>query len=849
MSDITLTPMMKQYRAAQKEIPPDAILLFRLGDFYEMFFEDAEKASRLLDITLTKRQGYPMAGFPWHALDSHLPKLIAAGVKVAIAEQMEDPKVAQGIVKRQITRIITPGTVTDASALKPEVNNFLAALAIGKERFGLASLDISTGEFRVTELESASAVETELNRLGVLECLIAESVYERWNSHHEKPATFSRKMLWTPLADWIFAVESAEELLKRQFKTATLEGFGCRGMVSGVCAAGAVLHYAVENLRHPAGHIRKLNTYQNGDYMLLDSISQRNLELVEPMFGNRESTLLHVLNQTNTPMGGRLMREWIVRPLFHLEKICERLNAVEALKEAPLSLAEIMEITAAIRDLERIVGRINIGSANARDLLALANSLEAIPEIRGLLADFDIPLLNSLRERLFIDADLAARIRLAIAEEPPTTLNDGGIIREGFSAELDELRRWARDGKNCLGEIQLREQERSGIKSLKIRYNKVFGYYIEISKSNLAMVPEDYIRKQTLVSAERFITPELKELESKILGAEEKSKALEFELFQQIREYALKFTEQIQDVASAVAAIDVLCALADCARRNGYVRPSIRDDNTLYIRAGRHPVLDAAMKNERFVPNDVILDGRDNRMMIITGANMAGKSTYIRQTALLVLMAQMGSFIPAENAVIGLVDRIFTRVGAADDIARGQSTFMVEMVETANILNHATDKSLVILDEIGRGTSTFDGLSIAWAVAEFLHDTPGCRARTQFATHYHELTELALSKSGVKNYNVAVKEYGDQIIFLRQIIPGGTDKSYGIHVAKLAGLPNPVIERAKEILENLENSAINNTGEPVLAAKSHRRQHRTRENRTSYHDDEKSSDIVQPTLF
>lgn len=849
MSNIALTPMMKQYSAVKEEIPADALLLFRLGDFYELFFEDAEKASRILDITLTQRQGYPMAGFPWHALDAHLPKLIAAGVKVAIAEQVEDPRTAQGIVKREVTRIITPGTVTDASALNPEANNFLAALAVGKERFGLASLDISTGEFSVIELDSAAAVETELNRLGARECLISESIHEAWNTKSGKPEDFTRKMLWTSLPDWIFATEYAEKLLKRQFKTATLEGFGCRGLDLAVCAAGAVLHYAVENLKQSAGHISKLSTRQNGDFMMLDSVSQRNLELVEPMFGNRESTLLYVLNQTRTPMGSRLMREWIVRPLFNREKICGRLGAVEALKDDPLTLAEIMDIIGIVRDLERIVGRLNIGSANARDLLALANSLEAVPEVSGLLANFDIPLLNKLREQLRSEPELASRIRTAIAEEPPATLNDGGIISEGFSAELDELRRWARDGKNCLGEIQLREQERSGIRSLKIRYNKVFGYYIEISKSNLTMVPEDYIRKQTLVNAERFITPELKELESKILGAEEKSKALEYELFQQIREYALQFTTSIQDIAAAVATVDVLCALADCARRHGYVRPTIRDDNTLYIRAGRHPVLDAAMKNERFVPNDVVLDGQENRIMIITGPNMAGKSTYIRQTALLTLMAQMGSFIPAENAVIGLVDRIFTRVGAADDIARGQSTFMVEMVETANILNHATDKSLVILDEIGRGTSTFDGLSIAWAVAEFLHDNPGSRARTQFATHYHELTELAISKRGVKNYNVAVKEYGDQIIFLRQIVPGGTDKSYGIHVAKLAGLPAAVIERSKEILENLENSAINNTGEPVLAEKHHRRQNRTRENRNSYKAETEEAKTIQPVLF
>jgi DNA mismatch repair protein MutS len=849
MSDSNLTPMMRQYRAAKAESPKDSILLFRLGDFYEMFFEDAVQASKLLDITLTNRQGYPMSGFPWHALDTHLPRLIAAGVKIAIAEQMEDPREAKGIVKREITRIITPGTVIDAVALNPECNNFLIALVIRKERYGLASLDISTGEFRVTEIESAAAVETEMNRLNARECLIAESLLDEWDGKQTKPQEFVRKMLWTPLPDWVFSTENSTDVLKRQFKTATLDGFGCRELPLAVCAAGAVLYYAIENLKHPAGHIRRLQSYHNGDYMTLDSISQRNLELVEPMFGNRESTLLYVLNQTNTPMGGRLMREWILRPLFNRVQINDRLDAVEALKDDPLTLAETLEVIGTVRDLERIIGRLNIGSANARDLVALANSLAIVPAIRLLLDNFQTRLLDELKIRLEPLPEPVDKIRSAIVDEPPQGITEGDIIREGYSAELDELRRWAREGKNCLSEIQAREQERSGIRSLKVRYNKVFGYYIEISKSNLSMVPEDYIRKQTLVNAERFITPELKELESKILGAEEKSKALEHELFQQLRESTLEYTARIQDIAAAIARVDVIGALAECARRYGYVRPKVTDSNRLHIFGGRHPVLDAAMRNERFVPNDVLLDGEENRMMIITGPNMAGKSTYIRQTALLVLMAQMGSFIPAESAEIGLVDRIFTRVGAADDIARGQSTFMVEMVETANILNHATDRSLVILDEIGRGTSTFDGLSIAWAVAEFLHDAPGSRARTQFATHYHELTELALSKKGVKNYNVAVKEYGDQIIFLRQIVPGGTDKSYGIHVAKLAGLPQSVIERSNEILENLENSALSRkTGKPLLAEKRHRRQDRICEKRGEYKTDNEPEQI-QPTLF
>lgn len=817
MEDIRLTPMMKQYQQAKSEIPEDAILLFRMGDFYEMFFEDATRASAILDITLTKRAGVPMCGFPYHALEAHLPRLIESGVKSAIAEQMEDPRFAKGIVKRQITRIITPGTIIDSSVLQPGKNNFLVALIEKKYVFGLACLDISTGEFKVTEIPSREKLETELSRLGARECIIPASLLEQWEKEKAFPYT-AEKLLWTSLEDWVFAYDCAEELLKRHFKVASLDGYGCRDLRLAVSAAGAVLHYATENLRQPANHLKKFCTYHNAEYMELDSISQRNLELVEPMFGsNRQGTLLHVLDQTVTPMGGRLLRDWIMRPLFNKEAINARLDAVESFKDDPLTMAETRELIGSIRDLERIIARLNIGNANARDMIALANGLAMLPDVKHLLENFNTPLLDQLKGQLSELPELTTRIQQAIVDEPPLSLTDGDIIREGYNKDLDEFRMASKEGKNWLMQIQAKEQERTGIKSLKVRFNQVFGYYIEISKSNLSLAPDDYIRKQTLVNAERFITPELKELESKILGAEEKSRALEYQLFQEIREYALQFTLNIQETASALAAIDVLAALAECARRYNYLRPHITEDEQLMIRAGRHPVLDAAMQGERFVPNDTILDGDENRMMIITGPNMAGKSTYIRQTAMLVIMAQLGSFVPAEDAVIGLVDRIFTRVGAADDIARGQSTFMVEMVETANILNHATPKSLVILDEIGRGTSTFDGLSIAWAVAEFLHDSPANCARTQFATHYHELTELAITKRGVKNYNVAVKEYGDQVIFLRQIVPGSTDKSYGIHVAKLAGLPQQVIDRANEILENLENNSVAEGGQPSLA--------------------------------
>jgi len=817
VSDIKLTPMMKQYQQSKNEIPDDAILLFRMGDFYEMFFEDASKASAIMNITLTKRGGVPMAGFPYHSLEKHLPILLKAGVKVAIAEQMEDPKLAQGLVKRQIVRIITPGTVIDDAALMPDKNNFLVSIVSVKHKIGLASLDISTGEFKVTEIEDISKVETELTRLGAKECILPQNEYDQWQKDDTFPIT-DRGFTWTPLDDWIFSFDVAEELLKRQLKAASLDGFGCRGMHCAVCAAGAVLHYAVENLRQDANHIKKLAVYNDSAYLELDAISQRNLELVDTMFGSDKSnTLLGVLDKTSTSMGGRLLRDWILRPLFEKDKITARLDSVEALRDDPLTLAELRETIGSIRDLERIIARLNIGTANARDTLALANGLSMIPPVKTLLENFDTILLDELQASLHDSPDLTERILNTLAEEPPTTLTEGDIIRPGFNVELDELRSASTEGKSWLSNIQKKEQERSGIKNLKVKYNKVFGYYIEISKSNLNMVPEDYIRKQTLVNAERFITPELKEVESKILGAEDKSKALEYQLFQKLRSFVLDFTEKIQESAVSLAKIDVICSLAECARVYSYIRPRIQEDETLIIEGGRHPVLDAVMQGERFVPNDTLLDGDENRIMIITGPNMAGKSTYIRQTAMLVLMAQLGSFIPADRASIGLVDRIFTRVGAADDISRGQSTFMVEMVETANILNHVTSKSLVILDEIGRGTSTFDGLSIAWAVAEFLHDTPGSQARTQFATHYHELTEMALTRRGVKNYNIAVKEYGDKIIFLRQIVPGGTDKSYGIHVAKLAGLPDSIIDRAKEILENLENSAMSKDGDVVLA--------------------------------
>jgi DNA mismatch repair protein MutS len=815
MDESKLTPMMQQYRRIKAEIPADAVLLFRLGDFYEMFFDDAKRAAPVLDVVLTHRQGVLMAGVPHHALDAYLPRLLEAGLKVAIADQMEDPRQAKGIVKRAVTRIITPGTVIEGAVLDPKQSRFLTALVRRRDRFGLACLDISTGDFRVTEVDGPEALAIELHRLDAAECLLPELLHGEWTRDAGFPATV-RRILWTPLDDWHFAPDAASDLLRRHFGVQTLDGFGCRDLPLGVGAAGAILHYAKENLRRDIGHIRALTTYHPGQAMVLDPATQRHLELVDPQpGGRREATLLHVLDQTATPMGGRLLREWLLRPLCDRDAILARLDAVGTFHDDPIALAELREALAGIRDLERITARLNLGSANARDLLALARGLRAVPGLKTLLAAYDLPLLGELRDRLRDRPALADEIEATLVEDPPPAVTDGGLIRPGRDERLDEFRRAATDGKGWLAALQTREQERTGIKSLKIRYNKVFGYYLEISQTNLHLVPEDYRRKQTLANAERFITPELKEMEEKILGAEDKARTLEYELFLALREQALAATADLQQTAAAIAALDVLGALAEAARRHRYRRPRLVDDPELTIRGGRHPVLDAAMQDERFVPNDTTLDGDRQRLAIITGPNMAGKSTYIRQVALLVLMAQMGSFIPADEAVIGIADRIFTRVGAADDLSRGQSTFMVEMLEAANILHHATARSLVVLDEIGRGTSTFDGISIAWAIAEHIHDH--IRARTLFATHYHELTELALTRPGVRNYNVAVREYGDQIIFLRQIVPGGADKSYGIHVAKLAGLPAPIIGRAREILENLESHALGEAGVPVLA--------------------------------
>lgn len=799
-----LTPGMRQYMDAKRSLTKDTLLMFRMGDFYEMFFEDAKIASSLMNVVLTSRAGAPLCGVPYKAVRLYIPKLLAAGYKVALADQLEDARFAKGLVKRDITEVITPGTLMEDSMLDDRRSNYLAAILPSKGRWGLATLELTTGEFRLAEIAPES-LDSELTRLKPAETLAPASVLERWQLEGF-PKEVPRNLNWTSLEDWHFDIEVCRKDMLRHFQVASLDGFGCRGYETAIGAAGAILHYACTNLRKDAANITRISAYQPEDCLVLDRISQRNLELVEPIFtGEKNNTLLSVMDETVTPMGARMLREWLLRPLNNLHDILERQDAVDDLFSHPMLLGELREMLAAIRDIERTITRLAVGSnASARDLLVLKRGLEMVPGLRTLLSDASAQLLHNEADELEELPELTELIGRAIVDEPPATIHDGGIFREGFNQELDTLRHASTEGKDWIAQYQLQEQQRTGIKSLKVRFNKVFGYFIEVSKSFLDIVPQEYIRKQTIVNGERFITPELKEIEDKVLGSDEKSQALEYELFQELRQRVCTHLLQIQKTARAVAAVDCLGSLAQVAIQYNYVRPEVVEETVLDIRDGRHPVLDARMTDSAFVPNDCLLDTSSNQIGLITGPNMAGKSTFIRQVALLVIMAQMGSFIPVRKARIGMADRIFTRVGAADDLSRGQSTFMVEMVETANILNHATPRSLIILDEIGRGTSTFDGLSLAWAIAEFLHDTPTSKARTLFATHYHELTDLALTKPGVKNYNVLVREQGEEILFLRKIAPGIADKSYGIHVARLAGIPRQIIDRAAQVLENLE---------------------------------------------
>ena len=799
--------MMQQYQRLRKSIPADTLLLFRLGDFYELFFEDAKEASGLLNVALTKRNQVPMCGVPYHAAQSYIAKLIKAGRRVAICDQTSEPQPGK-VVSRDITQIISAGTVSELNLLDAKRANYLGAVYAEGDGFGFAYADLTTGEFRITQLQDRQALLDELARVSPSELLVSP----------EQKESLGQIDHAIEYDSYAFLLEHATFTLCEHFQVKSLDGFGCAHLPQAVAAAGAIVHYLKHQLRRKIDHLRSLKCDVPADYVLLDAATQNNLELVESR-GARDTSLLAVLDRTSTPMGARKLRSWILQPLRNLTELGCRQQMIADLLQEPDLLDSIRTELKSIRDIERAVGRLSQASGNARDLVALKASLEQIPKLKTELQKLldrlafganrakeegEVELLaqrlqNEIREM----PKLAENLNKALVDDPPLALKEGGIFRDGYDVDLDQLRNASRDGKNWISQLQEREIAATGIKSLKVRYNSVFGYFIEVTKSNLASVPPHYTRKQTTVGGERFITPELKEMEGKILGADERARNLEYELFQKLREETLRDLGSIQNTAEAIATLDVISTLAETARLFNYCRPSLNESLGLVIKDGRHPVLDQNLVEEKFVPNDATLDGDNVRLAIVTGPNMAGKSTYIRQVALIVLMAQTGSFVPAASAEIGLVDRIFTRVGANDDLARGQSTFMVEMNETSNIVNNATERSLVILDEIGRGTSTFDGLSIAWSVAEFLHDK--IKARTLFATHYHELTKLATERDGVCNFNVAVREWNEQIIFLRKIVPGGADKSYGIQVARLAGLPKEILDRAKEILAHLEN--------------------------------------------
>ncbi|MBN1502452.1 DNA mismatch repair protein MutS [Candidatus Woesearchaeota archaeon] len=792
-----LTPAMQQYMDIKSKYP-DCIIFFRMGDFYETFFDDAKITSKTLDIVLTKRgikntqQKIPLAGIPYHALDSYLSKMVKAGYKVAIVEQLEDPKLAKGVVKRGVIRIVTPGTVVEHNMLGKN-NNFIMSLAMSQNGYGISFLDISTGEFITSQLSNFDDVLSETSKYSPAEILLPESFKE--NDLIKKLSETGIFLNFFP--DINFYINTAESALKKHFNVLTLEGFGL--MQLSTSSSGALLNYVYETQKTSLEHINKLRSYDISQYMVLDNISIKNLELVKNIIDNTPNgTLLGILDRTVTPMGARRIKQILQRPLKNVDKIKERLSAVEELFNKSFTRGDLRDQLAKIADIERIISRINYGNANPRDLIALKNSLNLVPEIKKLLETANTSLLTKLSQVKELK-NAVELIDKSITEEPPVTITEGNIIKRGFNKELDELKQTSKNAKYFIKELERTEKVKTGIKSLKIGFNKVFGYYIEVTKPNLQYVPEHYTKKQTLVNSERFITQELKEKESLILGAEEKINALEQKLFNEIIQEISKYTKEIQKTAYSTAYIDVLCSFAEAAVKNKYVKPEIKDDFDIEIIEGRHPVVEQTLP---FVPNDIMLT-KENRMMIITGPNMSGKSTYQRQVALIVLMAQAGSFVPATKASISVVDRIFTRVGAFDDIYRGQSTFMVEMTQTANILNNATEKSLVILDELGRGTSTYDGVSIAWAVAEYI--AKNLKSKALFATHYHILNQLEKETKGVRNYNIAVKEKDNEIVFLRKIIPGGTDKSYGIHVAKLAGMPNDVIKRSRELQFKLEN--------------------------------------------
>ena len=805
-----LTPMMQQYKAI-KERYKDCILFFRLGDFYEMFFEDAEIASRELEIALTSRdcglkERAPMCGVPYHAAHTYLARLISKGYKVAICEQMEDPALAKGLVKRDVTRVVTPGTIIDPTMLEDKKNNYLMCIYCRQTYFGIAVVDITTGEFFTTQITWGSSMRKLLDetaRFKPSEIIANEELIKKpeYKSFFEDYLGIRASVL----PDQVFDPAYCEEKISSLFENDPLQD-----LELARCATGALLDYIESTQKVDSTHIESIQAYKIEQYMMIDSASRRNLEITETMRdAKKKGSLLWVLDKTSTAMGGRMLRRWLEQPLMDVDEIQMRLDAVEELKAGFMVRNELMDLLRGVYDIERLAGKLVFGNINARDLISLKLSLSKLPYIKEMISGLKSGLNGTMAERLDLLEDMAQLIERAIDDDPPLTIKEGGIIKEGFNEEVDRLRKAATEGKNWIADLEAKERERTGIKSLKIRYNDNFGYYIEVTKANIGLVPEDYVRKQTLVNSERFTIEALAELEKTILGAEKRVVQLEYDLFCQLRDEVSSHVRRLKATAHCIAELDALCSLAEVADRNNYVKPQVYQGGIIEIKEGRHPVVEKVLSDNPFVPNDTWLDTEDNRIAIITGPNMAGKSTYMRQVALMVLMAQAGSFVPAESARIGLVDRIFTRVGASDDLASGQSTFMVEMSEVANILSNATPNSLLILDEIGRGTSTHDGLSIAWAVIEYINDRARLGARTLFATHYHELTELEEKLHGIKNYCVSVRKRGEDIIFLRKISRGGADRSYGVEVARLAGIPEPVIQRARIILEELDEADIN----------------------------------------
>jgi DNA mismatch repair protein MutS len=798
--------MMQQYLSI-KERYPDALLFYRMGDFYEMFFEDAQLASRVLEITLTSRNKndnapVPMCGVPYRAAKGYIARLIENGYKVAICDQVEDPKAAKGLVRREVVRVVTPGMIIEDELLDEKANNFILAVSRHQQTTGLACLDISTGSFRLTETADTAAIIDEIMRVAPKEVLMPESM----KTDGAFASFFNGGLSYavTVMDDRIFEFAGSRQRLLEQFDTLSLEGFGCAAKKAGVGAAGALIHYVSETQRQKIEHLSVVQTYYLGKFLVVDDQSCRNLELSGNIrTGNRQGTLLGIMDQTITAMGGRLLAHWLRYPLLDPARIRSRFDAVADACEKMQTRKDVREGLKPVRDLERLGSKISMGHGNARDLTALKRSIQALAGIFDILSRLSAPSYAYDGNTTALDR-LAELIHRAIREDAPPTITEGGMIRTGYHEELDELIRISRDGKGWLAELEIKERDATGINSLKVRFNKVFGYYIEVPRSHSERVPDHYVRKQTLVNAERYITDDLKHFESRVLGAEDQRAALEQEIFVSLRDQVKAHHADIQKIAQFVARVDCLTTFAEVAQNNGYHRPEINDDGILDVREGRHPVVEKLITGERFVPNSIVMDNQENQVLIITGPNMAGKSTVLRQVALMTIMAQMGSFVPAQQANIAITDRIFTRVGALDNLSAGQSTFMVEMQETANIVNNATANSLVIMDEIGRGTSTYDGLSIAWAVAEHLHDLNDTGTRTLFATHYHELTELENQLDRVKNYNIAVKEWNDEIIFLRKLVKGGTNRSYGIQVARLAGIPEPVIRRSKKILAQIE---------------------------------------------